>query len=178
MKLKSVDRLKELEITLASENDAAQITELLKDTARWIQEKEIDQWRFLLNGGEDEEIKAAIKQEETFLITDKGNATATFTLYYTQNEWDQYVWGNHSNDAVYLHRLAVTRSLIGTNLGKDILHWVIQYLADKGKLYLRLDCVENNEKLNQFYQICGFEKVGSSHDHSLYEQPLQRKSFE
>lgn len=160
------------DITLATSKDEEQVISLLKEVAGWLKANEIDQWGFLAEGGEDEEIKQAILSKKTYVVKKDEALVATFTLYETQSEWDQHIWGQLNDSAVYLHRLALTSEAIGTGLGKKILYWLESYIKDKGIDTLRLDCVENNIKLNNFYQDNGYEKVGTYDEHSKFQKNL------
>lgn len=160
------------EVSFATSGESDDIICLLKDVAKWLKEKKIDQWGFLASGGEDEEIRQAINNKETFIVRRDEEIVATFTLYQKQSWWDQHTWGKLDDKAIYLHRLALNHSEISSGLGKIVLQWLITYLRNKGKSTLRLDCVEDNNKLNDFYLFNGFEKVGTSDGHSLYQKSL------
>ncbi|MEI5906908.1 GNAT family N-acetyltransferase [Bacillus spongiae] len=160
------------DITLATRKDEEQVLSLLKEVAGWLKDKEIDQWRFLADGGEDEEIKQAILSKSTYVVKKSESFVATFTLYETQSDWDQHIWGQKNDGAVYLHRLALTREAIGSALGKTVLLWLEEHVKEMGKTILRLDCVENNSKLNYFYLNNGYENVGVKDEHSKYQKNL------
>lgn len=164
--------LKDHEVFFATSNEANQILDLLKDVAKWLKEKEINQWGFLAGGGADDEVRQAIINKDTFIVKKEGEIIATFTLYTKQGSWDKHTWGNLNDGAVYLHRLAITRSKIGSGLGKEVLQWMENYLKKERKNTLRLDCVGSNMKLNDFYYRNGFEKVGTVDGHSLFEKSL------
>ncbi|WP_054706026.1 GNAT family N-acetyltransferase [Bacillus sp. JCM 19041] len=72
-------------------------------------------------------------------------------------------------DTVYLHRLAIVRAKIGSGLGGKVLKLAEEICKEQGATFLRLDCVRNNKKLNQFYQHNHFHSVGSYNNHSRYE---------
>lgn len=86
-------KIKNYDVCLAVNNDYNDIVHLLKDTAQWLKDRKIDQWQFLLSGGEDEEIKDAINKNETFILRMNGSIVGTFTLYPKQSEWDKEIWG-------------------------------------------------------------------------------------
>ncbi len=152
--------------------DADAIIFLLKDVAKWLHENDVDQWGYLASGGEDEEIKEAIQKNETYMVKRDKDLIGTFTLYESQSPWDIHTWGKREDEAVYLHRLAVKRSEIGNGIGGELVAWIEKFLSEKGKRMLRLDCVESNEKLNQFYEKQGFIKQGVSDEHTLFEKRL------
>ncbi|WP_313799248.1 hypothetical protein [Cytobacillus sp.] len=117
-----ISLLKEYEVSVATSKEADQILGLLKDAAKWLNEKGIDQWGFLAGGGEDDEIRQVINNKKTFIVKKDGEIAATFTLYQAQSSWDKYIWGKLNDGAVYLHRLALTRSKIGSGLGKEVFY--------------------------------------------------------
>lgn len=160
------------EFSVATSSESDQIISLLKDVAEWLKEQKVNQWGFLAGGGEDEEIKQAINKRETFIVKRDGEAVATFTLCHQQSWWDQHTWGKRNDEAIYLHRLAVRRSQIGSGLGRLALQWLETDLKNQGKRTLRLDCVGENLKLNNFYVANGFHKVGETDGHSLYQKNL------
>lgn len=160
------------QVFLAKNEEADEIICLLKDVANWLKEEGIDQWGFLASGGEDDEIKQAINNQETFTIKKDSKLIATFTLYRQQSDWDQHTWGKLNDQAIYLHRLALQRAEIGFGLGKEVIHWLETYLRNEEIKTLRLDCVENNIQLNLFYLDNGFKKVGVSDGHSLFQKNI------
>ncbi|MEH6989536.1 GNAT family N-acetyltransferase [Cytobacillus firmus] len=160
------------DITLATSKDVEQVISLLKEAAGWLKTNEIDQWGFLAEGGEDEEIKQAILSKSTYVVRKGESLVATFTLYETQSDWDQHIWGQRNDGAVYLHRLALTSEAIGSGFGKKVLHWLEGHVKEMGITTLRLDCVENNFKLNRFYLDNGYENVGTNDEHSKFQKNL------
>ncbi|MDQ0271677.1 GNAT family N-acetyltransferase [Cytobacillus purgationiresistens] len=164
--------MSEYEVKLAQGKDEYLLIHFLKDVSFWLKEKEIDQWGFLAAGGEDDEIREAIRNKQTFLMKKDQRMIATFTLYDLQSEWDIHTWGKLDDQAVYLHRLAVSRLSIGSGIGKIALRCAEEYCKKNGKSILRLDCIENNKKLNQFYLDNGFHLTGVFDEHCKYEKRL------
>ncbi|MFJ5768775.1 acetyltransferase [Psychrobacillus sp. NPDC093180] len=73
-----------LEFKVANGRDISRIIEMLKQLAVWMKDNEINQWRFLLEGGDDEEIEQAINKQETYIVLKYDQLVATFTLLSTQ----------------------------------------------------------------------------------------------
>jgi GNAT superfamily N-acetyltransferase len=163
----------DLHIRLAEPYESSHIIKLLRDTAHWIQEQGINQWSYLLDGGEDEEIVRCIENNQTYVVEKNGELTATFTLYPSQNEWDQEIWGHQEENAVYLHKLAVNSAYMKQGIGNVILSWISE--AVRADL-IRLDCVADNEKLNAFYKENGFELTGVTKGHSKFQKQVHKKS--
>lgn len=167
-----IPALEQYEITRATLEDAPDVIDLLKETARWVKDKHVRQWSDLLDGKLDPLIISTIVQHETFMIKKDGQLVATFSLNEVQIDLDKRVWGELDDGAVYLHKLAVSPRHIGSGLGKEIIAYAAQYVKEKGKPYLRLDCVGDNEKLVNFYTKCGFTKVGMGYGHTKFEMKL------
>ncbi|WP_408056612.1 GNAT family N-acetyltransferase [Ureibacillus manganicus] len=164
--------LKEFDIKIATKEDSSNVINMLKQIAQWMKDHEINQWRFLLEGGDDEEIEQAIANQETYIVSKGNELVATFTLLSKQSEWDSHIWGeDQSSKSLYLHRLAVVPTLMNNNLGSSLLSWIENHAVDRE--YLRLDCVADNVKLNNFYKNHEFELVGITDGHSKYEKRLK-----
>ena len=137
------------------------IIELLKEVASWLHKKDINQWGFLLEGGEDEEIRQAIIDNATYVACRDDEIIATYTLYSQQSEWDRHVWGQEENpEVLYLHRLAVRPQHMKDRIGKNILSWIDENLSKT----IRLDCVAHNPKLCTYYKENGFSLIGTTVD--------------
>lgn len=165
-----------LQIREAKIEESTAITELLRGTAKWIQEQGINQWQYLLEGGENEEIIRSIERNDTYVVLRNEDLIGTFTLYREQNEWDRQLWGEQPADSLYLHRLAFKPDEMGKGLGSSVFAWINKNLQSDKK-YLRLDCVAHNQKLNEFYKRSGFEFLGITDDHSRYQKELLKESI-
>lgn len=165
--------LNSYQIKIVSEAESGQIMDMLKEVAIWIQSQGIDQWQYLLGGGDDDDIKQAVSKGNTYLVTEGGKLAATFTLCSEQNDWDKHIFGEDANhDSLYLHRLAVKPKFMKKGLGAAILNWIDDEITTD-KQYIKLDCVENNPKLNAFYKNNGFELIGVTDGHSKYRKSLK-----
>ncbi|WP_047981000.1 GNAT family N-acetyltransferase [Ornithinibacillus contaminans] len=172
-----VAKLDDFTVRVANERDVEPITNMLKAAARSLHEKEIKQWGYLLQGGEDEEIKADISAGKTYIVeTGSGEPVASFNFTNVQNEWDIDMWGKRQENAFYIHRFVVNLTHQHRQLGGRLLQWIDEnHTIQDG--YIRLDCVANNPVLNAFYQKAGFQfagYVGDGDDRfSLYEKVIK-----
>jgi GNAT superfamily N-acetyltransferase len=161
------------EIKIATNHDSSAIIKLLKQIAQWMKDNDINQWRFLLDGGEDEEIEQAIINQETYIVLKGKDIVATFTLLSKQSEWDRHIWGSdNSSKSLYLHRLAIIPTYMKKGIGKNILTWIQDNASDKE--YLKLDCVTDNIKLNNFYKCNDFELIGVTDGHCRYQKSIKK----
>lgn len=70
----------DFDITVASNDDTSTIITLLKEVAQWLKDRDIDQWGYLLSGGDDEEIINAISNGDTYLVLKEDVVIGTFTI--------------------------------------------------------------------------------------------------
>lgn len=161
-----------IQISLATYEETEQIIMLLKQVAEWLKANGIDQWDFSESSGNNENIKQSIQNQETYSVKKDEEMIATFTLTQKQSPWDKWLWGDKQDHAVYLHKFALAQLEIGSGLGKELLQWIEQDTKQKGFNTVRLDCIENNIKLNQFYTRCGYEKQDERYGFSLYQKTI------
>ncbi|WP_077319460.1 GNAT family N-acetyltransferase [Virgibacillus proomii] len=135
--------------------DREEVLTILKNAAQWIQKQGINQWAYLLSGKEDDAIETDIRTGITYMVELDKEAVATFSLSSEQNEWDRRLWGKLEDHAFYLHRLAVHRDHGGKQIGEKVLNCISKQAVKIGAV-IRLDCVSDNPRLNDFYQKNGF----------------------
>lgn len=92
-------------------------------------------------------------------------------------EWEDATFWPGVADAAFIHRLAVRRSAAGQGHAKALLDWALDEAAKAGKRSLKLDCDSDRTNLQEFYEACGFERVGSwvlkpHYDQTLYSRPV------
>jgi len=168
-----LDYVEGYKIKIATNDDSSVIIRMLKQIAQWMKDNEINQWKFLLDGGDDEEIEHDITNNKTYIVLKDEDIVATFTLLSKQSEWDRDIWGSDiSSKSLYLHRLAIIPTYMRKGIGKSILTWIQDNVSDKE--YLKLDCVADNTKLNNFYMNNNFELVGLIDGHSKYQKSIKK----
>jgi GNAT superfamily N-acetyltransferase len=159
-------------IKLAESDDGQKVIHFLKRIAQWLKNNGINQWGYLLGGGDDEEILEAVNREETYIVLNADELVATFTISETQSEWDIHIFGEEvAHDSLYLHRFAITPELIGKGMGRDVLDGIERNIHTE-KTLLKLDCVSDNSKLNQFYLNNGFDYIGETDHHNKYQKKI------
>ncbi|GAA4273049.1 GNAT family N-acetyltransferase [Aquimarina gracilis] len=74
---------------------------------------------------------------------------------------DQEIWGDQDqNDGVYIHRICTNPNFRGNGYIHDIVVWAKEHAEQKGKTYIRLDTLGNNQKLIKHYTSAGFDFLG------------------
>ena len=121
------------------------------------------------------DVRAAISRGEVRVLRRSGVVVATVTVTVSAD----VVWG--VGDAVvarYVHRLIVARGQPG--LGAAVLAEVEVRSAGEGAAVVRLDCVESNARLRQWYAARGYREVGRVvptnsgwHPSTLFEKRVQ-----
>lgn len=155
----------------ATEKDREHILTLLTETANWFKSKGSSQWSGLLDGIDTHNTANAIERGDVFVCKNNSTIAGMVMLLQTPSEWDRNLWKlqDEDNTSLYLHRLAINRKYANENLGQSILNWCKTSIQFKGKDKIRLDCIANNEFLNDFYQRAGFTYMGENEGYSLYE---------
>ena len=69
------------------------------------------------------------------------------------------LWGTQPPDALYVHRLTVTRAYSGQGIGALLLDFAGDYAARTGRAWVRLDCNKTNMRLQAYYAGNGFKHV-------------------
>jgi len=172
MEVSADPRLSEVEIARAGTDDLETVLKLWLEAANWLESKGISQWK--PNSFTIESVKEHAAKTELFVARLNKEIVATFSLQWS----DAFIWRElNSEDCGYLHRLVVARSYKSHNLGRLLLSWAEKYITDNGKSKLRLDCMADNEKLNEYYRGSGFDFVGridrTYFSASLYEKVIK-----
>lgn len=158
------------EVSLATLEDAGDILELLRKVSDWLHEIGEQQWETIRNQVDDGLIRKDVAKGNTYIIHRDHQVVATFSLIPEQSDWDIWLWGEKTDAAVYLHKLAVHPQMIGNGFGNEILSWIEQDLLKNGKNLLRLDCISTNDNLNNFYAKNGYRKLRVRHNFTLFEK--------
>ncbi len=86
---------------------------------------------------------------------------------------DKDYW-NTDDHSYYIHHLATDINLKG--VGKKLIDYAKEQCRINNKKYLRLDCYQESEFLNNYYQKIGFNKVGSgteeNYSYNLWEMKI------
>lgn len=130
----------------ASPADASEVLDILDEACRWLESRGVQQWP---EHFEYSWIEPALTRGETWLASSGGPAVATITL-----SWADSAWSPDDENGGYLHRLAVRRASAG--LGALLLDWAEVRCLNRGRRYLRLDCVSTNSPLRRYYEKRGF----------------------
>ena len=148
-------------------DDVAAVAALLDEATLWVGGRGYEQWPLPFP---HDEIAAAIDRGEVYLAEIGGDAVATVTLLWD----DEQYWPDAQPDAAYVHKLAVSRASAGRQIGLAMVEWADQTAAAAGRDFLRLDCLRDNPGIRAYYERLGFEHRGdlvvNGRDMSIYER--------
>jgi GNAT superfamily N-acetyltransferase len=156
-----------LTLRIATPDDASAVRQILERASAWLRTRGIEQWpeRFSLDW-----IGPALARGETWLANCDARTAGTLTISLADPAWPE-----DTDDACYVHRLAVERHAAG--LGSALLNWAGEHAAALERRFLRLDCVASNERLRHYYESAGFAwrgdvEVGGPPGHRSDSRPL------
>ncbi|MBI9014817.1 MAG: GNAT family N-acetyltransferase [Clostridiales bacterium] len=138
----------EIEIRPADIHDLDNILTILDNAALWLHEIGItNQWTPGEAFVDDGYFKNSILQNYFFVALNKNEIVGAFLIRWS----DEDLWGFNDDNAGYIHHLVIDRNCSVKSLGSKLLSFAEDKIRDNGKRYIRLDCIENNQKLNQYY---------------------------
>lgn len=148
-----------LTIRRATPNDLPAVLALLAEAARWLHAIGVRQWP--AEGFPAGRIQPLIDAGVVYLFHtawDPGAPAATMAL---DRQADPEFWrpADRPDDALYVHKLAVSRAHAGEGLGGALLDWAALRAAAQGRRWLRLDCAKDNARLQAYYRAAGFRHV-------------------
>lgn len=152
------------------------IVDLVEEAATWLRGKGTDQWAkpWPDRRRRDGRIRNGLKLGETWIVWDGDTPAATMTICARVNP---DVWPvDGDDDAVYVHRLVVSRPYSGLGLGGVMLDWAVQRESRTRDIrWLRVDVWSTNEGLHAYYERQGFLRCGSCADLSYPSGALFQK---
>jgi GNAT superfamily N-acetyltransferase len=151
------------------------LLEIFLEAAHWLRTNGLSQWSHFLDGYGRDDILDSINNRTTLLIVKDEKVVGTVTVQLSPDEWDQHIWGGIDLDSsIFIHRIALTRSHSGKGLGQKIINWIEREIEFPiNKKFIKLDCVGDNQRLNDYYLMIGFQYLGSSEDgHSKYQKEI------
>jgi GNAT superfamily N-acetyltransferase len=159
-----------LRFRLASAADVPTAAEIIEEATRWLRGRGLPSgWPIPYP---PEILLRHVANSELYLV-ERGSegAIATVTL-----QWDDVkFWGEQPPDACYFHHFAVRRIVAGQGVGGRVLAWAEDVARDRGRSFLRLDCVADDPKLIRYYETRGFERRGEKFIGELWVALLEKR---
>lgn len=147
--------MSDLEIRAARPDEVDVIEGLLVEVSEWLASRDIDQWQYPPHR---DRILHALARGQVYLAILDGKPVGTLQLddYADPEFWTS---DDRPETALYIHRMAVSRSAAGQGIGSVMLDWAARRAADSGKPRLRLDAWKTNPGLHRYYRGEGFQLV-------------------
>jgi GNAT superfamily N-acetyltransferase len=153
-------------IRAADPTEAPLVAALLAEVAQWLRDHSILQW------DPAEFTPALVARWQAMGVVllawhgDEAIGTVSLSLH------DDPLWRDVPAPAVYLHKLAVRRSVAGQGVSHALLRASAAWAAAQGARVIRLDCWAGNAKLRAFYANAGYTL------HSITVETLSEESWE
>ncbi|MEU6430017.1 N-acetyltransferase [Microbispora sp. NPDC046973] len=157
MPANTLDLVTELTLRRATPADLQGVLALLARTAGWLNGLGVRQWP--AGGFPAGRIEPLIGEGVMYLL-DAGSQEPAATIA-VDGHADPEFWtpADRPGDALYVHKLAVSRTYSGRGLGETLLDWAALRAAAHDRPYLRLDCAKDNARLQSYYRKAGFRHV-------------------
>ncbi|MCX5205269.1 GNAT family N-acetyltransferase [Streptomyces sp. NBC_00237] len=148
--------MNDLRLRLAADTDLADLVRLRDDAARWMLAQGITgQWRpGELDG---DHFRRIMERGEVWVAESDGRVVGAWELWWE----DEDAWGPQPPNAGYVHRLMVDHDRVAPGAGGQLLRAAERRVAEKGRAWVRLDCLAGNERLTSYYLDSGYRIVGS-----------------
>lgn len=144
----------EIALALARPADMEAVLAILDEAATWLTERGIQQWQ--PGAFPRQPLAESVARGEVFLAFRVAEPVGTVTIQWA----DPLIWPEAGEDAGYIHKLAIRRSVGGQRVGRALLRWAEDRIAASGKGIARLDCMGDNEALCAYYRRAGYVDLG------------------
>ena len=136
----------------ASAEDAAAVTAILTDAAKWVER--LDGTTMWVDDELAEGRIASDVDAGLFHVAECDGEIAGVLKFQLD---DQLFWPDlATSDSAFIHRLAVRRNFAGRGVSTALLGWAVDHARSLGRRYLRLDCDAERARLRDVYERFGF----------------------
>lgn len=165
--------MENLIIELAKLKDISHIINILENRCIWMERNNIKQWESnsytsIFNY---DYFSKEIEKKTLYVARINNKMCGIFLIREKDKLWEDF------KSAFYIHHLATDINYKG--LGKVMIEYIKYISLRYNKKYIRLDCVNDNEKLNNYYQKLGFDlkETGIIKDYEYNLRELNLKSL-
>jgi ribosomal protein S18 acetylase RimI-like enzyme len=140
---------------IATKSDVPNVASILTECSEYVQNMGMGKmWPIPFP---EDQVASTIDKNETWVVERVGTEqiAATFRLVWS----DPIFWGSQPPVAGYLHKLAVRRAFAHQDMGTRIVEFAEEQVRQRGREYLRLDCMASNSFIVSYYQARGFRPV-------------------
>lgn len=142
-----------MEILNSRPEDIDALFNLYDEATEYQKEVGIINWK----GFERALVEREIAEGRQYKIVENADIACVFVITYS----DPLIWGAADADpAIYIHRIATNPAYRGRSHVKHIVEWAKKHALELGKAFIRMDTGSGNDRLNNYYQSCGFTYKG------------------
>jgi ribosomal protein S18 acetylase RimI-like enzyme len=147
---------------------------LIDSSARWLQDKDTDQWArpWPSRRKRNARVRQGIRHRLTWMVEDhQGALVGTVTC---REHGNDMLWTEKqlAEPAAYVSRLIVSRDRAGQGIGAALIHWVGARAIDEwGARSIRVDVWTTNTALHQYYKDQGFEHLRTIEFDNYWDYP-------
>ena len=156
----------------ADETMLDNIYNLILQRIEWMNSMGIKQWN-VTNYTEiypKNYYKSQIEEKHLYVITTDNKVVGAIVLLEKDDRWED----DNECSAYYLHNFVTDTQIKG--IGRKILEFLEELARKNNKTKLRLDCAEDNDFLNNYYESAGYLLVGKCTE-GLYKGNKREKSL-
>jgi ribosomal protein S18 acetylase RimI-like enzyme len=148
-----------LQLRRACDDDFDAVYAIMNDASAWLKSRGMNMWGWVPSEAGRKIVRDRIATNEAYLASIDERPVATFAMQWA----DEEMWGERGRDgeAGYIHGIAVARTAAGKGVGAALIKQGEKMVADRGRRFLRLDCMGQNEALCAYYQRLGFTRCGT-----------------
>lgn len=146
----------DIRVRPGTDGDAETLLAMRRRAEAWLDEQGIVQWP--VGSGDSEWFAEVLANGRWFVSLDTHDRIVAAATCETR---DELVWPDDPpGEARYIHGFMTDRSVARPGDGAALLRWLERLSAREGARFVRLDCVETNPRLRQFYRDQGYAEVG------------------
>lgn len=151
----------------ASLIEVSQVRIWLRDTASWLKENDIPQWERFLDDKKTEVCLKDYNDRKLYVLEDDSKVIIGAMSFGNPEDIDIKLWDSSEN-AYYIHRIVLSKEFRGMKKGEFMINWA-KKSAISDKKELRLNCVNENKVLFNYYSNQGFNYNGSKLGYHLFK---------
>jgi GNAT superfamily N-acetyltransferase len=143
----------DVNIERAATTDAEGLLAMRERLSAWLAIRGVMQWQ--PGSLTIARLREQIAEGHVYTGRFNGHLVGSFTL----TDEDERIWGTDATSAAYVHRLMVDRRWAHRGFGAALLTWAEEHCRSQEKTHVRLDCVEINNTLVEYYRSAGYTEV-------------------
>ncbi|WP_299108610.1 GNAT family N-acetyltransferase [uncultured Winogradskyella sp.] len=158
-------------IRIAEEKDIDCIISITKACAKAMIANKIYQWNEPYPNVAA--FKNDVKHNELYALEIDSKIIGSVVIStFMDSEYKPIKWLTSTNNAIYIHRLAVHPNMQGKGYAQQLMNFAEQFTIDNNYSSIRLDTFSKNKRNQKFYELRGYKKLGDIHFPKQSEFPF------